>query len=70
MAKVQFFENLHSEVGIASELFRDGYYDEAVRKASQRFVNRVKELVDWYDLDGVGLMNKSFSEGCPITRVQ
>lgn len=44
----------------------DGYYDEAVRKASQRFVNRVQELADRPDLDGVGLISKSFSEKSPI----
>lgn len=43
---------LHPEVGIASHLFKDGHYDEAVRKASQRFVNRVQEMADRPDLDG------------------
>ena len=38
MVKVKCFEYLHSEVGIAAGLFGDGYYDEAVRKASQRFI--------------------------------
>lgn len=60
------FESFHSEVGIANGLFMDGYYDEAVRKASQRFVNRVQELADRPDLDGVGLMNNSFSENSPL----
>ncbi len=59
-------ENLHAEVGIADRLFRDGHYDDAVRKASQRFVNRVQELADRPDLDGIGLMNHSFSESSPI----
>ncbi|MCY4649557.1 MAG: TIGR02391 family protein [bacterium] len=60
------FDSLHSEIGIASGLFRDGHYDDAVRKASQRFVNRVQELADRPDLDGVGLMNTSFSEKSPL----
>ena len=58
--------NLHSEVGIADGLYKDGHYDDAARKASQRFVNRVQELADRPDLDGVGLMNSSSSEQSPI----
>ena len=59
-------ESFHSEVAIANGLFKDGHYDDAVRKASQRFVNRVQELADRPDLDGVGLINESFSEGTPL----
>lgn len=61
-----FLEKLHSEVAIASGLFQDGHYDDAVRKASQRFVNRVQKLAARPDLDGVGLMNHSFSEDSPL----
>ncbi len=59
-------KSFHTEVAIASRLFEDGHYDEAVRKASQRFVNRVQELADRPDLDGVALMNKSFSDKSPL----
>ncbi len=59
-------ESLHSDVAIANGLFKDGHYDDAVRKASQRFVNRVQELADRPDLDGAGLMNNSFSEKSPL----
>ena len=59
-------ETLHPEIDIAASLYRDSYYDEAVRKASQRFVNRVQELADRPDLDGTGLINKSFSEDSPL----
>ena len=59
-------DQLHSEVGIAIGLFESGHYDESVRKASQRFINRVQEFVDRPDLDGVALMNKAFSESGPL----
>lgn len=59
-------ELLHREVNPAASLYEDTYYDEAVRKAAQRFVNRVQELVDRPDLDGAGLINKSFSEDSPL----
>lgn len=59
-------KDLHPEVGIAHGLFAGGHFDEAVRKASQRFLNRVQELADRPDLDRVGLMNSPFSEQSPI----
>ena len=60
-------EGFHSEVvSSAAGLYRDGHYDDAVRKASQRFVNRVGELTDFFGADGVALMNKSFSEKTPL----
>ena len=60
------FSDLHPEVNVAYRLFAGGYFDDAGRKASQRFVNRVQDLADRPDLDGVGLMNSSFSEQSPI----
>lgn len=59
-------DDFHTEVGIASGLFMDGHYDDAVRKASQRFLNRVQELADRPDLDGVSLMNAALSKDSPI----
>ena len=60
-------ESVHSEVvSSAAGLYRDGHYDDAVRKASQRFMNRVGELTDYSGADGVALMNKSFSEKGPL----
>ena len=57
---------LHSELHLALALFEDGHYDDAVRKASQRFINRVQELVDRPDLDGAGLIEKTFSSQSPL----
>lgn len=56
----------HREVEIAIGLFLDEHYDDALRKASQRYINRVKELTDHPGDDGVGLINKSFSENAPL----
>ena len=57
---------LHSELHLALGLFEDGHYDDALRKASQRFINRVQELVDRPDLDGSGLIDKTFSSQSPL----
>lgn len=59
-------QSLHVEAAPALDLFIDGHYDEAVRKAAQRFINRVRELANRADLDGVALMNKTFSEEAPL----
>ncbi len=60
------FDRLHPEVHIGRDLFRDGYYDESVRKAAQRFVNRVQERASRSDLDGTALMNQAFSDDKPL----
>lgn len=57
---------LHAELNLALGLFADGYYDEALRKASQRFINRIKELANRPDLDGSGLIEKTFSSQSPL----
>lgn len=57
---------LHPELNLALDLFADGYFDEALRKASQRFINRVKDLVNRPDLDGSGLIEKTFSSKSPL----
>ena len=57
---------LHPELHLALGLFEDGHYDDSVRKASQRFINRVQELVDRPDLDGAGLIDKTFSAQSPL----
>lgn len=56
----------HFEVERSLALFEDGHNDEAVRKASQRFINRVQEWVNRPDLDGVALINKVFSADAPL----
>lgn len=60
------FDRLHQEVHIGHALFRDAHYDESVRKAAQRFVNRVQELASRSDLDGAALMNQAFSNDKPL----
>lgn len=62
----QPFARLHSETYVGLDLFGDAYYDEAVRKVSQRFVNRVKELAGRPDLDGTALMEQAFSAQQPL----
>lgn len=56
----------HFEVERALVLFEDGHHDDAVRKASQRFINRVQGWVNRPDLDGVALINKVFSSEAPL----
>ena len=62
-------DNLHSETRLAHSLFQSGHLQEAVRKASERYVNRVAELADHpdtQDRQGKGLIERAFSEGSPI----
>ena len=63
-------DDLHGETGIAHRLFRDGYHQDAVRKAAQRYVNRVAELAaddpGSRDRQGVDLINRVFSEDSPV----
>lgn len=59
-------DDLHDELTLSMGLFQDGYYDEAVRKASQRFINRVAERAGRPDLDGAALIQKSFSDQQPL----
>ena len=57
--------NLHGETRLAHDLLRDGYFALAVQEASQRFINRVQEIAERYDMDGVSLINHAFSEDAP-----
>ena len=62
-------DDLHSETGIAHDLFRDGHWQEAVRKAAERYVNRVAERADHPDVtdrQGKSLIDRAFSEKDPI----
>ena len=47
-------------------MFRDGYYDDAVRRESQVFINEVKALADRDDLEGEALFNQAFSAQSPL----
>ena len=62
-AGVLNFELLHAEVQIAADLFADGHLQEAVRKAAERFSNRVAEKAEREDLTGSALMHQVFSGG-------
>lgn len=60
------FDHLHSEVRIARPLFDQGHRQEAVRKAAERFSNRVAARADRPDLSGRSLMNHVFSHERPL----
>lgn len=58
--------SLHDETRVAHDLMRDGYSALAVQEAAQRFINRVQELTERHDLDGVSLIDHAFSEERPL----
>lgn len=58
-------ELLHTEVQIAVGLFEAGFLQEAVRKAAERFSNRVAEKAEREDLTGQDLMYQAFSADKP-----
>ena len=57
---------LHPEVLLAEDLFEAGFLQEAVRKAAERFSNRVAEKAEREDLVGRDLMNHVFSVDKPV----
>jgi uncharacterized protein (TIGR02391 family) len=58
---------LHPRIAaVASELYRDGHYRNAVQDAAIALVNLVKEKSRRHDLDGAGLMTTVFSKKSPI----
>ena len=62
-------DNLHGETESAHDLFRDGHLQEAVRKAAERYINRVAERADHPDVadrQGKSLIDRAFSEKDPI----
>lgn len=59
-------DDLHDELFPSIELYRDGFFNEAVRKASQRFINRIRESINRSGLDGKVLVEKSFSGMEPL----
>ena len=63
---LQSLESLHHELGLALGLYKNGHHQEALRKASQRFINRIQELASRPDLDGSGLVEKAFSSQTPL----
>lgn len=61
--------HLHHETALAHRLFEGNHHQEAVRKAAERYVNRVAELADHpdaQDRQGKGLIERVFSEANPI----
>jgi len=59
--------DLHPRIsGVCAELYRDGYYRNAVQDAAIALVNFVKEKSRRHDLDGAGLMTTVFSKKNPI----
>ena len=59
-------EGLHDELHSSIGLYQDGHYDEAVRRASQRFINRIRERSGRLDLDGTAVIENSFSSQTPM----
>ena len=60
------FTDLHAEVQLAANLYEDGYFQEAVRRAAERFINRIAEKAEREDLTGQDLMNQVFSADKPV----
>ena len=59
--------DLHPRIAaVASDLFRDGHYPNAVFDAAKALVNYVKERSGRHDLDGAPLMRTVFSKNDPI----
>ncbi|MXX32136.1 MAG: hypothetical protein F4Z51_07885 [Chloroflexi bacterium] len=58
--------HFHSEVQVAVDLFEAGFLQEAVRKAAERFINRVAEKAEREDLVGQSLVNHVFSADSPV----
>lgn len=61
--------DLHGETALAHDLFADGHFQEAIRKAAERYVNRVAERADHPDAQnrqGKNLIEQVFSERSPI----
>ncbi len=59
--------NLHPRIlGVARDLFVDGYPWEAVFAAAKALVNYVKERSGRHDLDGAPLMRAVFSRNDPV----
>jgi uncharacterized protein (TIGR02391 family) len=59
--------DLHPRIAaVASDLFRNGHYPNAVFDAAKALVNYVKEKSGRHDLDGAPLMRAVFSKNDPI----
>lgn len=59
--------DLHPRIAtVASDLFRNGHYSNAVFDAAKALVNYVKERSGRHDLDGAPLMRAAFSRNDPI----
>lgn len=59
--------DLHPRIAaVASDLFRNGHYPNAVFDAAKALVNYVKERSGRHDIDGAPLMRAVFSKNDPI----
>ena len=59
-------DGLHEETRLAHGLFRNGHLQEAIRKAAQRFLNRLSEQAEHPEQQGVALVNLAFSADTPL----
>jgi uncharacterized protein (TIGR02391 family) len=58
---------LHPRIAaVATELYKDGHYSEAIFNASKALINFVQEKSQRLDLDGTSLMTTVFSKNKPI----
>ncbi len=59
--------DLHPRIaGVATDLYRDSHYAEAVFNSAKALVNYVKERSGRFDLDGAALMRTVFSRNNPV----
>jgi len=61
--RLEFHEALKDDV---AEMFRDGHFNEAVRKALERFEKYIQETVGDHKTIGKQLMAKAFNANAPI----
>lgn len=67
--KVALLERLELHEALADdclEMFRDGHFNEAVRKALERFEKRIQDLINDHKTIGQQLMAKAFNKTQPL----
>lgn len=70
--KVALLQNLGLHPALTDdclEMFKDGHFNEAVRKALERFEKHIQDIVGDHKTSGRDLMAKAFSEQNPLIRL-
>jgi len=65
-SRLEFHEALKDDI---TEMFRDGHFNEAVRKALERFEKRIQDTIDEHKTIGQSLMSKAFNKSSPLLRI-